>query len=130
MIWDTIDFSFAIMVASLPAFYRPLDAAFKHLHELLRSRISRLSRRSTGRNSKFSIGTWIGSTNHTASSVSNDPRNDKDKEGGQDVLLSSASHMGWDHGRGLADGQRISIGQSPLKFDDVELAQMKLEERV
>ena len=127
-IWDIIDFSFAIMVASLPVFYRPLDGAFKYMRKVLVSRTWR-TRSSTGQSYTSSIRKRIGTINYIASAMFDEPRNDTNKEGGKDVLLSSASHMGCNHERKLADEQRTSVWQSP-RSEDIELAQMSAEERV
>lgn len=102
-----MDFAFAIMVASLPAFYRPFDAAIKSMRGLLEFIMPHILC-NAGRSYRSSVRRLVKSKNCTTPSTFEDGQKDKDVEGGEDILLSSASHMGgYDEG-GLANGQSAS----------------------
>lgn len=123
-----MDFAFAIMVASLPALYRPLDTVFDQIRKLVRSTMPRLWS-SRGISYKSSIHKLVGEKPHPAPSSFDDRRGKSDIEGGNDILLSSPAHMSSYHQSGLMEGQ-LTVMACGQKLGYAELAHTDSEEHL
>ena len=122
-----MDFAFAIMVASLPALYQPLDKAFDQIRKLVRSRIPRLWH-GKGTRHKSSIRKLVGYKPRFPPS-NDDSRTKSDVEGGQDILLSSPAHMSRYHQAGLMEGQE-RVMACGYKLRDTDFTHNDSEERL
>lgn len=98
-----MDFAFAIMVASLPALYRPLDTVLDQMRKLVRSTIPRLWS-SMGTSYKSSIRKLVGYKPHSDPSSCDERRSKSDLEGGNHILLSYPAPMSRYHQEGLMEG--------------------------
>ena len=115
-----MDFAFAIMVASLPALYRPLDTAFNRIRKLIRLRIPNFWR-GRGSSCKSSVRRLVSHKPYCAPSSFHELRTKNDAEGRKDILLSSPSHMSGYHQAAQMEGQP-TVMACDRRSEDAETA--------